>query len=51
MRGRLGELDEVDAIGDGEQLVLEVEERQLAAVARRELDDADARSTRGLARG
>ena len=49
-RGRLGELDDVEPLGDGEQLVLEVEERQLAAVARGELDDADARPVRRAAR-
>ena len=42
-RGRLGELDDVEPLGDREQLVLEVEEGQLAAVARGELDDADPR--------
>src|SRR5690606_11785364 len=44
VRGRLGKLDEVEASEDRQQLVLEVEEGELAAVARRELDDADARA-------
>ncbi len=43
-RGRLGELDDVDPIGDRQEVVLEVEQRQLASVAGGELDDADARS-------
>ena len=43
-RGRLGKLDDVEPLGDREELVLEVEDGQLAAVARGELDDADARA-------
>ena len=50
-RRRLGELDDVEALGDREQLVLEVEEGQLAAVARGELDDADPRPVGRRARG
>ena len=43
-RGRLGELHDVEPLGDLEQVVLDVEDRQLAAVAGGELDDADPRS-------
>ena len=46
MRRGLGELDDLEPIDDVEQLVLEVEDGQLAAVAGGELDDADARSAR-----
>src|SRR6185369_14017362 len=46
-RCRLGELDEVDPLSDREQLVLEVEQGQLAAVARGELHDPDPGSTGG----
>ena len=45
-RGRLREFDDVEPLGDREQVVLEVEDGQLAAVARGELDDTDARPAR-----
>src|SRR5687768_12801123 len=48
-RRGLGELDDVELLGDREQLVLEIEDGQLAAVARSELDDADARPMSALA--
>ena len=41
-RGRLREVDDLEVLDDREELVLEVQERQLAAVARGELDHADA---------
>ena len=40
-RGRLGELDDLEALGDLEEVVLDVEDRELAAVARGELDDPE----------
>jgi hypothetical protein len=43
----LRKVHDVEMLDDGEQLVLEVEERELAAVARGELDDPDARPVRG----
>ena len=45
-RGCLREFDDVEPLGDGEQVILEIEDGQLAAVARGELDDADPRSAR-----
>src|SRR5690349_18095554 len=47
-RPRLGELDDVEAAEDREQLVLEVQEGQLASVAGRELHHPDARPGGGV---
>ncbi len=38
---RLPEVGDLDAVGDGEEVVLAVEERQLASVARGELEDPE----------
>jgi hypothetical protein len=43
----LGKVDDVEALAEPEQFVLEVEQLQLAAVTGGELDDADARSDCG----
>src|SRR6185369_9036321 len=45
-RGGFRELCELEPIRERQQVVLEVEDRQLAAVARGELDDADPRALR-----
>ncbi len=46
-RAGLGELDDLEPAGERQQLVLEVEERELAPVAGRHLDDADAETRPG----
>jgi hypothetical protein len=50
LRASLGELHDVEPLGDGDELVLEVEEGELAAVARGELDDPDPQAGRRGAR-